>query len=53
MESTTLTYQQLLNENNQLRLQLEEATDTLDAIRTGQVDALIVNNGGGGISYTH
>jgi len=34
-----------LSENDELRLQLEEANDTIDAIRTGQVDALIVNNG--------
>ncbi len=36
------TYQDLQRENEELRLQLEEATDTIDAIRTGQVDALVV-----------
>src|SRR5580704_16797006 len=45
MEQETITYEQLLSENIELRTQLEEANDTLDAIRTGQVDALIVNNG--------
>jgi two-component system phosphate regulon sensor histidine kinase PhoR len=38
------TYQQLLNENKELRWQLEEANDAIEAIRTGQVDALIVKN---------
>jgi len=45
MEQAKITYEELLNENHELKLQLEEATDTLDAIRTGQVDALIVNIG--------
>lgn len=36
------TYEQLLAENERLRWQLEEATETLQAIRTGQVDALVV-----------
>ena len=45
MEQAAITYDQLLSENMELRTQLEEANDTLDAIRTGQVDALIVNNG--------
>ncbi|MFD0748841.1 ATP-binding protein [Mucilaginibacter calamicampi] len=42
------TYQQLLNENKELRWQLEEASDAIDAIRNGQVDALIVKDGDGG-----
>lgn len=37
-----LTYEQLLAENERLRWQLEEATETIHAIRTGQVDALVV-----------
>ncbi len=45
MEQAKITYNELLSENNELRLQLEEANDTIYAIRTGQVDALIVNNG--------
>jgi two-component system phosphate regulon sensor histidine kinase PhoR len=46
------TYQQLLNENKELRWQLEEANDAIDAIRNGQVDALIVKNGDGPQLYT-
>lgn len=38
------TYEQLLRENAELSQRLEEATDTIDAIRTGQVDALVVND---------
>src|SRR6195952_3477971 len=45
-------YEQLLSENYELRLQLEEANDTIEAIRTGQVDALIVNDGDGHQLYT-
>lgn len=55
----TKTYQDLLNElkNLQLeleetRIRLEEATDTIEAIRTGEVDALIVNDGDGHQLYT-
>jgi signal transduction histidine kinase len=36
------TYEELVKENEELSLQLEEATDTIHAIRTGQVDALVV-----------
>ncbi|MGY3213081.1 PAS domain-containing sensor histidine kinase [Mucilaginibacter sp. HD30] len=46
------TYQQLLNENKELRWQLEEANDAIDAIRSGQVDALIVKNEDGPQLYT-
>jgi two-component system phosphate regulon sensor histidine kinase PhoR len=45
MEQAKTTYEELLSENYELRQQLEEANDTLYAIRTGQVDALIVNDG--------
>lgn len=38
------TYEELVNDNDELRQQLEEATDTIHAIRTGQVDALVVKN---------
>lgn len=38
----TKTYEQLQRENNELLWQLEEALETLNAIRTGQVDALVV-----------
>lgn len=40
--SDSRTYEDLQRENEELRLQLEEATDTIEAIRTGQVDALVV-----------
>jgi two-component system, OmpR family, phosphate regulon sensor histidine kinase PhoR len=42
----------LLQENELLRSRLNEATDTLDAIRTGQVDALVVNDENGHALYT-
>src|SRR3569832_2157969 len=40
-----ISYEELLNRNNELQWRLEEANDTLEAIRTGQVDALVVKNG--------
>jgi len=52
MEQAKLTYDQLLSENDALRLQLEEASDAIDAIRSGRVDALIVNNGDNHQLYT-
>jgi two-component system phosphate regulon sensor histidine kinase PhoR len=52
MEHAKITYEQLLGENHELRMQLEEANDTIEAIRTGQVDALIVNNGDSHQLYT-
>ncbi len=52
MEQAKITYDELLSEINELRLQLEEANDTIDAIRTGQVDALIVNDGDNHQLYT-
>jgi two-component system phosphate regulon sensor histidine kinase PhoR len=42
----------LLNEIQELRYQLEEAHDTINAIRTGQVDALIVKDDNGHQLYT-
>ncbi|MEO7213571.1 ATP-binding protein [Mucilaginibacter sp.] len=41
-----------LAEIEELRQQLEEATDTIHAIRTGQVDALVVKDTGGHQLYT-
>lgn len=38
---------QLLAENDELRVRLDEAEDTLRAIRSGEVDALIVSGVGG------
>jgi PAS domain S-box-containing protein len=46
------TYEELLNEVNSLRLQLEEANEMLDAIRTGQIDALVVHGKNGHELYT-
>jgi two-component system phosphate regulon sensor histidine kinase PhoR len=42
----------LLAEIEELRQQLEEATDTIHAIRTGQVDALVVKDTDGHQLYT-
>ncbi|WP_299291250.1 ATP-binding protein [uncultured Mucilaginibacter sp.] len=50
--STVLTNQELLSQNQELQRQLDEANDTIEAIRTGQVDALIVKAGGGHEVYT-
>src|SRR6187402_39167 len=52
MEPTQPTYDNLVSEINELRYQLEEANDTIDAIRTGKVDALIVSNEEGNQLYT-
>lgn len=38
-------YEKLLSENEELRWQLEEANDAIEAIRHGRVDALIVRDG--------
>ncbi|GAB4017194.1 sensor histidine kinase [Spirosoma koreense] len=46
------TYDQLVAENEQLRLRLEETTETILAIRTGQVDALVVEGEHGHELYT-
>lgn len=43
--SAVNTYQSLLAELAELRAQLQEANDTIDAIRNGSVDALIVKSG--------
>ncbi|NIJ54421.1 sensor histidine kinase [Dyadobacter arcticus] len=42
--NTVKTYEELIRENEELSLRLEEATETITAIRTGQVDALVVND---------
>ncbi|WP_026897508.1 PAS domain-containing sensor histidine kinase [Daejeonella oryzae] len=46
------SYDQLLDENRDLKLQLEEATDTIFAIRSGQIDALVVKSLDGHQLYT-
>ena len=43
---------QLLKEIEELRIQLDEANETIDAIRTGQVDALVVQGEDGHQLYT-
>ncbi len=43
MEATK-TYQDLINELNEVQLQLDEANDTIEAIRSGEVDALVVRD---------
>jgi PAS domain S-box-containing protein len=42
--SASKTYEQLVKENEELHLQLEEANETIEAIRTGQIDALVVKD---------
>lgn len=48
----TKSHEDLLLENELLRSKLSEATDALDAIRNGQVDALVVNGQNGHSLYT-
>lgn len=52
MEQLKLTYDELQNEVTELRIQLEEANDTIHAIRTGQVDAFVVKGEKGHQIYT-
>jgi two-component system CheB/CheR fusion protein len=52
MERAKYTYEELLNQNNELHIQLNEANDTIHAIRTGQVDAFIVQGENGHQLYT-
>jgi two-component system phosphate regulon sensor histidine kinase PhoR len=52
MERVKYTYDELLNQNNELHIQLNEANDTIHAIRTGQVDAFIVKGENGHQLYT-
>ena len=52
MSSSDDTYQKLLTENADLRTRLEEAVDTLRAIREGEVDALVVSGPAGEQIYT-
>src|SRR5215204_6472331 len=46
------TSDQLEQEIQNLKQQLEEANDTIDAIRTGQVDALVVKRNNQHLVYT-
>ena len=46
------TYQELLDQLKEARYQLEEANDTIEAIRNGEVDALVVKADDGHQLYT-
>ncbi len=46
------TQKQLMDENTDLRARLDEAEDTLRAIRSGEVDALVVSGVGGDQIFT-
>lgn len=52
MERPHYTYEELLSINQELRAQLEEANDSIEAIRTGQVDAFVVRGEEGHQLYT-
>ena len=45
-------YEQLLEENSNLQQQLEEAKDTIEAIKNGEIDALVVQGRNGHELYT-
>jgi two-component system phosphate regulon sensor histidine kinase PhoR len=47
MEQAKNTYNEIVSENEELKIQLEEANDTINAIRTGQVDAFVVQGDNG------
>src|SRR5262250_2797253 len=48
----TKPYEELLREFEELRAELDEANDTIQAIRSGQVDALVVEGENGPRLYT-
>src|SRR5436189_4396398 len=48
----TKNYEELLEELEDLKFQLKEANETLHAIRTGQIDALVVETEDGPQLYT-
>ena len=53
--NSSLSYKQqadLIKELDELRQQLAEANETIEAIRTGQIDALVVQNDSGRQLYT-
>lgn len=49
---TPNSQEHILKENQELRWKLEEANETIDAIRNGQVDALVVKTGDNHQLYT-
>lgn len=48
----TTTYEELLSELEEVKAQLHEANETINAIRSGQVDALVVHTDNGHRLYT-
>ncbi len=50
--SSVSKYETLQEELEELRIQLQEANETIDAIRNGEVDALVVKNDNGHQLYT-
>jgi len=52
MELETKSYNELQSELDEVKRQLYEAQETIDAIRTGQVDALVVEGANGHELYT-
>src|SRR5271168_3854545 len=52
MISAPKTYHELLEENERLRIRLEEAEAVVEAIRNGIVDAVVVNSTPGESVYT-
>ena len=52
MMTTPKTIDELLEENERLRLRLEEAEAVVEAIRNGIVDAVVVNSTPGESVYT-
>lgn len=52
METKGKTYKDMRAEIDELTRQLAEAQDTIEAIRTGQIDALVVHNGDSHQLYT-
>src|SRR6188472_4247710 len=52
MKTSNGSQTQLIKENEELGLQLQEANETIHAIRTGQIDALVVSTETGPQLYT-
>src|ERR1700761_572370 len=52
MKQENYKYDDLVRANEELRIQLEEANDSIQAIRTGQVDAFVVQGEDGHQLYT-
>src|SRR4029078_11019475 len=50
--NTTGTHSEMITEIEELRLQLHEANETINAIRTGQIDAFVVSTDHGPQLYS-